>query len=175
MAKQNRKNNIIEAFNLHLNREIFSSHFYLSMAAYFEANNLKGFAHWMKIQVEEERFHVMKFFNFINERGGHVVLGKIDAPEFKWSSPLDVFEESLKHEEGVSERINDLVDLALKNSDHAANNFLQWFIAEQVEEEALVTSIVQQLKLIKNDPTALFMLDRELAKRVLNLPADAQN
>ena len=156
---------IESAFNEQLNAELFSSYLYLSMAAHFESQNLKGMAGWMRIQAIEEHMHAMKFFDFINERGGRVTLAKIKEPKTKWSSPLDVFEDTCEHEHKVTGLINDLVDLSLQDKDHAANAFLQWFVTEQVEEEATAQEIRDKLKLIGDNPVALFMIDQELGQR----------
>ena len=156
---------IESAFNEQLNAELFSSYLYLSMAAYFESHNLKGMASWMRMQVQEENMHGMKFFDFINERGGKVTLAKIKEPKTEWSSPLEIFEETCEHEHKVTCLINDLVDLAITEKDHAANGFLQWFVTEQVEEEATVNEIRDKLKLVSDNPVALFMIDQELGRR----------
>jgi ferritin len=163
-----------QALNKQLNAELYSAYLYLSMAAYFYSLNLNGFANWMTVQNQEETMHAMKFYNFINERGGRIKLEQIDTPPTEWPSPLNVFEETLKHEEKVTSLINNLVDLAIAERDHAANAFLQWFITEQVEEEASANDIIQNLKLAGNDPHALFMLDRELGTRVFTPPAAAK-
>lgn len=156
--------------NEQINAEMFSSYLYLSMSCWFESKGLSGFASWMHVQSKEETFHAEKFINFINERGGRVYLDSLDKPDSDWKSPLAVFEEALQHEEMISGRINDLVDFAVKDKDHASNNFLQWFVAEQVEEEASVGAVVDSLKLIGNDSAGLFALDLELAKRVFTQP-----
>ena len=156
---------IESAFNEQLNAELFSSYLYLSMAAYFESQNLKGMAGWMRMQAIEEHMHAMKFFDFINECGGRVTLAKIQEPKTEWSSSLDVFEDTCEHESKVTSLINDLVDLAIKEKDHAANAFLQWFITEQIEEEATAQEIRDKLKLIGDNPVALFMIERELGQR----------
>ena len=158
---------IQDAFNKQINAELFSSYLYVSMAAFFESQNLKGMARWMRLQAQEENMHAMKFFDFINERGGKIVLTQIDAPKTEWSSPLDVFEDTCKHESKVTGLINELVDLSLSEKDHAANAFLQWFVTEQVEEEASVLEITEQLKLTGDQGSMLFMLDRELGQRTL--------
>jgi ferritin len=166
MESENAMNAKIEnAFNGQLNAELFSSYLYLSMAAYFEDQNLKGIAHWMRMQAEEENMHGMKFFDFINERGGRVTLAKISEPKTEWSSPLDAFNETCNHEAKVTGLIHDLVDLSLKESDHAANAFLQWFVTEQVEEESAAQEIRDKLKMIGDNPVALFMVDQELGQR----------
>jgi ferritin len=159
-----------EALNKQLNAELYSAYLYLSMAAYYYSINLNGFANWMKVQNQEETVHAMKFYQFINERGGMIWLDAIAQPPTTWSTPLEVFEETLKHEEKVTGLINNLVDLAMAERDHATNAFLQWFITEQVEEEASANEVIQNLKLAGNDPHALFMLDRELGTRVFTPP-----
>ena len=162
---------IQDAFNDQLNFEMYSANIYLAMAAWFDSQNLVGFANWMKVQYEEEMFHAMKFYNFINERGGRVVMKAIAEPSNKWDSPLAAFENALAHERIVTGRINDLVARATQEKDHASVNFLQWFVGEQVEEEANVDGVAQQLKLVQGAPGGLFMLDRELGQRVFTPPA----
>jgi ferritin len=144
------------------------------MAAYFETINLKGFANWMRVQTQEELVHAMKFYDFIVERGGKAVLSAIEGPRTEWPSPLAVFEHAYEHEQKVTGLINDLVDLAISEQDHATNNFLQWFVAEQVEEEASADEVVQKIKLMGDASGGLFMLDRELAQRVFTPPAAVQ-
>jgi ferritin len=165
---------IEEAFNEQINWELYSGYLYLSMSAYFLAINLNGFANWMRVQAQEELTHAMKFFDFINERGGRIQLLEAKAPAKEWDSPLAAFEDAYKHEQFVSSRINDLVNLALEEKDHASNNFLQWFVSEQVEEEASVDEVVQKLKLIGSDGGGLFMIDQELAQRVFTPPAASE-
>ena len=159
------KPKIQDAFNQQINAELFSSYLYLSMSAYFESRNLKGMANWMRIQAQEENLHALKFFDFIHERGGQAVLTQIDAPQVEWNSPAAAFEAAHQHECKISGLINGLVDLALSEKDHAANAFLQWFVTEQVEEEATVHEISEQLKLAGDQGGILFMLDRELGRR----------
>ena len=159
------KKKIENAFNKHLNAEAFSAHLYMSMSAYFQSITLKGMAHWMRMQSEEETTHEMKFFDYILARGGKVRLDKIDAPKIEWESPLAVFEESYQHEQMITDRINKLVDLAIAESDHASNAFLQWFVTEQVEEEESVSRVVDKLKMIDDAPGGIFMMDRELSRR----------
>jgi len=158
---------IQKAINRQINEEFFSAYLYMSMAAYFESINLKGFANWMRVQVQEELIHATKFFNFILNRGGKVELDAIEAPQKEWDSPLAAFQAALEHENHITGCINGLVDIAIKESDHAANNLLQWYVSEQVEEEANVTSIVENLKLMGDAKGGLFMMDRELATRTL--------
>ena len=152
--------------NAQLNAELYSSYLYLSMASYFESIDLAGFGHWMRVQAQEELFHGMKFFDYISERGGKVTLSKIDGPATTWKSPSAPFDQAYKHEQKVTGLINELVNLAIKEKDHATNNFLQWFVKEQVEEEASASEIVQKLKLIGGKGNGLFMLDQELSQRL---------
>jgi len=159
------------AFNDQLNAEAFSAYLYWSMSAYFESMNLKGFATWMRVQALEELTHTERFFKFIAERGGRVKLTAIEAPVTEWDSPLAAFEAALAHEVVVTGRINKLVDLAVAESDHAAQVFLQWFVTEQVEEEASADAVIQKLKLADGAPGALFMVDQELGQRVFVPPA----
>jgi len=153
------------ALNGQLNAELYSAYLYLSMNAYFKSVNLDGFANWMYYQAQEEVTHGMKFYDFINSRGGRVKLSQIDAPATEWNSPLAVFEATLEHEQKVTGLINDLVELALEEHDHATNIFLQWFVSEQVEEEESVGGVLEQLRLMGEAKGGLFMIDRELAKR----------
>jgi ferritin len=154
------------ALNSQINEELASSYLYLSMAAYFESMNLPGFANWMRVQTQEETLHGMMFFDYINSRNGRVLLKKIAAPQVKWESPLDAFSAAYKHEKHISECIRALVKQARGLNDDSTDNFLQWFVAEQVEEEDSTYKIVQQLKLVGDDRAGLFLLDRELAKRI---------
>jgi len=154
------------AINEQINAELYSAYLYLSMSAWFEGKNLKGFANWMYIQWQEETAHAMKFFNYVNERGGSVVLKAIDKPKASWKSIIEVYAETLKHEQHVTALINNLVNIAVSEKDHATNNFLQWYVAEQVEEEANATGILEELKLIEGKGPALLMIDREMKQRV---------
>ena len=155
-----------EALNAQINAELYSSYLYLAMAAYFESENLLGFAHWMHKQSDEETTHGMKFYHYINDRRGRVLLSPIDGPKTQWKSALAVFEDSLKHEQKVTGLINKLMDLAIAESDHATVSFLKWFVDEQVEEESNVDSVIQDLKRVGDSAQGLFILDRELAGRV---------
>lgn len=153
------------AFNKQINAELYSSYLYLSMSAYFESKRLPGMAHWMRIQAQEELIHVMKFFDFVNQRGGRVLLRAMDGPKTEWDSPLDAFRGAYEHECKVSSLINELVDLAINERDHAANAFLQWFVSEQVEEEAAAMAIVDKLEVVGDQGVPLLMVDRELGSR----------
>ncbi|MDK2782076.1 MAG: ferritin [Archaeoglobi archaeon] len=159
------KERVLESLNRQINAELYSAYLYLSMSAYFESEGLKGFANWMRVQAQEELMHGMKIFDYVNERGGRVKLGSIEMPPSEWKSPLDVFESVLSHEKKVTSMINELVELAMGEKDYATYNFLQWFVAEQVEEEASAEEIRRQLELIGDDRRALLMIDRELAQR----------
>ena len=163
-----------EALNGQLNAELYSAYLYLSMAAYFESADLAGFANWMRVQNAEERFHAMKFYDYIIERGGRVILRPIEAPPSDWDRPLAVFEATLTHEQKVTGLINDLIDVARGQKDNASEFFLQWFVNEQVEEEDNVSKVLGQLRLIKDSPQALFMLDKEMGQRVFTPPATVE-
>jgi ferritin len=160
------------AMNKQINAETYSAYLYLSMSAYFETLSLPGLAQWMRCQAQEEMVHSMKFFDYIAERGGKIILEPIDGPPTEWGSPLKAFEDAYAHEQKVTGMINDLVDLAIQEKDHASNNMLQWFVAEQVEEEASADAVVQKLKLAGDQGGGMFMIDRELGTRVFAPPAD---
>jgi ferritin len=160
-----------EAVNSQINKELYSSYLYLSMSAFLERQNLNGFANWMKIQSQEEYLHAMKFYAYLIQKGGKVTLLQIDKPKTEWRSILEAYEDTYVHELTVTESIDNLVNLALEVKDHATNSFLQWFVNEQVEEESNVTKILDELRMIGDNKTGLFMLDRELAQRVLTTPA----
>jgi ferritin len=162
------------ALNSQLNAELYSGYLYLSMAAYFEDNDLSGFANWMQVQAQEELSHGMKFYEYIVQRTGRVVLDEIEKPQKDWKDPITTFEHVLAHEQTVSGLINDLVDLAIEERDHATNNFLQWFVAEQVEEEESAGDILSKVKLASESSNGLYLLDNELAQRVYTPPADGK-
>lgn len=154
-----------KALNVQVNQELHSAYLYLSMAANLESRNLKGFAHWLVAQWNEEIDHAMRLYRYILDRGGQVRLTTIEGPATEWKSPLVVFKEVLQHEKDVTKLIYELVDLAAKEGDHATVTMLQPFVSEQVEEEANANKIVQTLKMINDSPQGLLMLDRELAGR----------
>lgn len=159
------KDKIQDAINKQIVREMFSSNLYLSMAAYYKSINLNGFANWMHIQAQEEMQHALKFFDFVLNRGGMVKLGEIKSPKNDWSNPLEAFEDALEHEQMITQHINELADLAADEKDHATSSMLQWFIDEQVEEEATTGEIVERLRLAGDSKGSLFMLDAELKGR----------
>jgi ferritin len=154
-----------KALNGQLNAEIYSSYLYLSMNAYFKSANLDGFANWMYAQAQEELMHATKFYDFVHQRGGRVLLAAIDSPPTDWDSPLAVFEDTLQHEQKVTSFINELVEIAIDEHDHATQIFLQWFVTEQVEEEESVGRVLEQLKMLGDARQGLFMMDREMASR----------
>jgi ferritin len=156
---------LVEELNKQMNAEFYSSYIYLGMAAYFESENLKGFANWMHVQSHEEWGHGMKFYKFLMERGEKVSMPKIDGVETEYPSALKVFEEAYKHEQLVTSLINNLVDLSRKVGDLPTEIFLQWFVTEQVEEEASASEIVEKLKLIGDNMNGLFMMDSQLGNR----------
>ncbi len=156
---------LLDALNDQLNAEYYSSYLYLAMAAYSEAVNLPGFANWFRQQTQEELFHAMKFFDYIASRGGRVKLAAIEEPPAEWDSPTAVFEATLAHEQHVTARINDLLELAGTEKDHATVAFLQWFINEQVEEEATADAILQKLRMAGDSPAGLMFLDNQLGSR----------
>ena len=159
----NRK--VQEAMNDQIQRELESAYIYLAMAAYFYSVNLPGFAHWMKVQFQEEQAHAFKFYDFVNDRGGRVILQALGQPLIEFQSALDAFEKALAHEEKITGHINDLYALATEEKDFASQNLLQWFVEEQVEEEKNAGDIVDMLKKIGDNYHALIMLDRELGQR----------
>lgn len=154
-----------DALNAQINAEMYSAYLYLAMNAYFESENLGGFANWMAVQAQEEMSHAMKIYGFVNECGGRVMLDAIDKPAGTWKSPLAVFENVYKHEQKVTGLINKLVELAAKEKDHATEIFLQWFVTEQVEEEKNASEIVAKLQMMKDVPQAMYMMDKELGMR----------
>ena len=158
------------AINDQIQRELASAYIYLSMAAYFEANTLPGFANWMRIQFHEEQAHAFKFFDFVYDRGGEVKLQPIEGPPTEFESPIAVFEQALGHEQKITGHINDLYTLAIEEKDYPSQSLLHWFIDEQVEEEKNAGDILDMLKMVKDNPHALLMLDRELRAR--EMPAE---
>lgn len=161
------------ALNEQINAELYSAYIYLSMSAYFLSIDLKGFANWMNSQAQEEVAHTMKIYNFILDRGGKVKLTAIDEPQSEWESALAVFEAAYKHEQHVTGLIHDLVSLAIEEKDYPTKNLMDWFVDEQVEEEASASEIVEQLKLIGGEGQGLLMLDREMAQRKFDPATEA--
>jgi ferritin len=161
---------LLDALNEQMKNEFYSAYLYKAMAAYFEAEDLPGFAHWMKLQALEELCHGEKFFDYICEAGGRAALRAIDAPPADYDSPLGVFDFSLKHEQFVSESINQLMTLAKQEGNHATEIFLQWFITEQVEEEASFGLVLKKLNRLAGDGRGLMMMDQEMGQRTFAPP-----
>ena len=158
------------SLNEQINAELYSAYLYYAMKTHFDSQSLSGCAHWMEVQALEEFGHAHKLAGFVSERGGRVLLKAIEEPPAAWDSPLAVFEVVRAHEAKVTGMINNLVDLAIKESDHATHNFLQWFVAEQVEEEASAEEVLQKMRLAESAHGGLFMVDRELGQRPFTLP-----
>lgn len=159
------KKSIESALNKQLNAELYSSYLYLSMSAYFETIPLKGFAKWLRLQAAEEQEHGMKFYDYIIEAGGTVTLAQIAAPKSAWKSAREVFEEVYAHEQKVTGLIHNLMDLAIEEKDYATQQFLSWFVTEQVEEEANASDICAQIRMTEGAPGQLFAVNRELGMR----------
>lgn len=160
------KQRMRDAMNEQINAEMYSAYLYYAMAAHFEDRNLNGFAQWMKAQALEEMAHAQKLYDEIIARGGRAIFESIAKPPSEWDSPLAAFEAAYAHEQKVTGLIDDLVDLARSEKDHAAEAFLQWFVTEQVEEEATAKGIVDKLAMIGDHPQGLFMMDHELGQRI---------
>lgn len=161
-----------DAINTQINKELYSAYLYLSMSAYLNSQNLDGIANFFFVQAKEERIHAMKFFNYLNERGGRIKLLPIEGPPTEFKSVEDVFEQTLNHEQMVTKSINDMMDLAIKENDHPTRSFLMWFVDEQVEEEATAEKLLHKVRLISGHPHGLFMLDKELSMRQLDADGD---
>jgi ferritin len=159
-----------DALNNQLNKEIYSAYLYMSMSAYSSYSGLKGFANWFIVQYQEEMAHAMKIYDYIDSQGQQVKLISINQPPTEFESPQDMFEKTLKHEQFVTKSINDLVDLAILEKDHATNIFLQWFVTEQIEEEGNDNEIISRLRIVGEDGNGLLMVDKELSARVFTPP-----
>ncbi|MFA7627593.1 MAG: ferritin [Candidatus Kapaibacterium sp.] len=159
------KKTILDALNTQIQREMYSSNLYLAMSAYYSSKNLNGFAKWMELQANEEMIHAMKFFHYIIQRGGKPEIKSINEPQNDWESPLKAFEDAYHHETLVTGWIHELVALAKSENDFATENLLQWYVSEQVEEEATANEIVEKLRMIGDNPHALFMIDSQLGSR----------
>jgi len=158
-------NKMEQELNNQINAEMYSAYLYLAMSSYFEDQNLSGFANWTYIQAQEEMSHAMKIYRYVNERGGRVKLAAIEEPPNEWKDAIAVMEQVYEHEQKVTSLINNLVNIARDEKDHATDNMLQWFVAEQVEEEANADEILQQLKMVEGKGYGLMMIDRELKQR----------
>ncbi len=154
-----------DTINVHFQEEMYSSNLYLAMAAYCESINLRGFGHWMRIQAKEEREHAMKLFEHLIDRGGRPQVRGVNEPPMEFASPRDVFEKTMAHEKEVTKKVHKLYETALQEKDYAAQIMLQWFISEQVEEEARTSEILEKLKSLSEGSSAIFWIDKELRKR----------
>lgn len=161
-----------QAFNEQINREMYSATLYMSMSAHCNHVGLKGFGNWFMVQYHEEMLHAMKIFEYIQRQGAEVKLAAIQAPPTDFESPMDMFAQTLAHEQFITRSINDLRELAIAEKDHASQIFLDWYVTEQVEEEENDNDIIVQLKLIGDNPQGLMMLDRELSGRMTTVPTD---
>lgn len=164
-----------KALNEQLNKEMYSAYLYMSMSAHSTNIGLSGFANWFMVQYHEEMEHAMKIYNYINEQGGKVKLMAIDEPPSVFKGPMDMFQKTLKHEQFITKSINDLMNLAIKEKDHATQIFLQWFVTEQIEEESNDNEIIDKLKLAGDKGNGLFMIDKELGARVYVPPAKSKD
>ncbi len=161
-----------QALNEQINREMYSAYLYMSMSSHCNHTGLKGFANWFMVQYHEEMLHAMKIFEYVQRQGAEVKLDAIKAPPAGFESPMDMFTQTLAHEQFITRSINELRELAMVEKDHASQIFLDWYVTEQVEEEENDNDIIAQLKLIGNHPQGLMMLDRELAGRMTTVPTD---
>ena len=164
-----------QALNEQVNREMYSAYLYMAMSAHCDSIGLKGFANWFMVQYHEEMLHAMKIYEYIQRQGGKVKLMAVSEPPSKWESPLEMFQKTLEHEQFITKSINDLVDLAIQEKDHASHIFLQWYVTEQVEEEENDNDILAKLNLVGGDAggrNGLFMIDKELAARMTTVPTD---
>jgi ferritin len=167
---------MLDELNKQLNREMYSAYLYMSMSAYSEHIGLRGFANWFMVQYKEEMEHAMRIYQYINEQGEQVKLMAIEEPPAVFESPLDMFEKTSAHEQFITKSINNLMDVAIEEKEHATKIFLQWFVTEQIEEESNDSDIINRLRLIGDSGNGLFMLDREMGTRVFvsQLTADSQ-
>ena len=164
-----------KALNEQINKEMYSAYLYMSMSAYSTNIGLSGFANWFMVQYHEEMEHAMKIYDYVHEQGGKVKLMVIDEPPSVFKGPMDMFQKTLKHEQFITKSINDLMDLAIKEKDHATQIFLQWFVTEQIEEEGNDNEIIDKLKLAGDKGNGLFMIDKELGARVYIPPAQSKD
>lgn len=154
-----------DALNEQINKEFFAEYFYLSMSAYLESIEMEGFANYFNVQAQEEHFHAMKMFNFVHDKGGRVILKSLKEPKSEFTSITNVIEESLAHERYVTKSINELMDVAIKENDHSVKSFLEWYVDEQVEEEATISRLLAKLKLINGEGFGVLTLDNQLGMR----------
>ena len=162
--------NLVKELNEQIMHEFFSANYYLAMAAYCAANDFNGFAHFFIVQAEEERFHAMKLFSYINDRGGRALISGFEEPKNDFNSLEEVFSSALAHEKFVTKRIYKLVDLASEEKEHATISFLNWFVDEQIEEEASMSEVLSKIKILGEKGQGIYMLDKELSQRVFTPP-----
>jgi ferritin len=151
--------------NDQIQKEFFSEYFYLSMSAYFESIDLPGFANYFRVQAQEERDHALKIFDYVTDTEGRVYLQKLDQPQHDFGSPMEILQMSLEHERFITKSIHEIFSAAMEDKDYSTVTFLNWFVTEQVEEEANATKLIGKLKLVENDGRGLMLLDNELATR----------
>lgn len=161
-----------KALNEQVNKEMYSAYLYMSMSSWAESNGLKGFANWFMVQYHEEMLHAMKIYEYIIRQGGRVKLAAIKEPLSDFGGPLDMFKKTYEHEKFITKSINDLIDIAIAEKDHASQIFLQWYVTEQIEEEENDTTILGQLKMVGEAKEGLYMLDKELATRMTTVPTE---
>lgn len=165
---------MVDALNEQINKEMYSAYLYLAMSSYAEFKGLKGFSNWYRVQYQEEMEHAMRIYDYVQEQGAQVKLKAIEQPSSDFGTPLQILEKTLEHEQFVTKLINNLVDLAIKEKDHASQIFLQWFVTEQIEEESNVNEILDKLKLAGKNGNGLFMIDKDLAARVYTPPSASE-
>lgn len=156
------KEKVEKALNEQITKEMYSSQLYLAMASWAEINGYSGSAQFLLEQADEERMHMLKIFNFVNERGGHAIVAAVEAPPAKFKSIADIFKQVLQHEKYVSESINEIVGICMDERDFTTNNFMQWFVEEQIEEEANAQKILDRLNLLGDDKARMYMFDRDM-------------
>jgi ferritin len=161
-----------KALNEQMGKEMYSAYLYMSMASYSESAGLKGFANWFMVQYHEEMLHAMKLYEYINKMGGHAAVLAIKEPPAEFGSALNMFKKTLEHEQFITKSINDLVDLAISEKDHASHAFLQWYVTEQTEEEQNDNDIIAKLELVGDGKEGLFLIDKELGVRITTVPTD---
>jgi ferritin len=164
-----------KAINGQLNKEMYSAYLYMAMSSFANIQGFKGISHWFMVQYHEEMVHAMKFYEYLQDQGNDIVLDAIAKPSGSFSTPLNLYEAALEHENFITRSIYELVDLAQDEHDHASKTFLDWYVTEQVEEEKNATEIIQTLKIIGDNSAALYVFDKELAIRAVTVPTDFSN
>jgi ferritin len=165
-------NKMVDAVNGQINKEMYSAYLYMSMSAYADGEGLKGFATYFMVQYHEEMVHAMKFFEYLARQGNKITLGALDKPPVEFGTMLQMFQQTLEHERFITRSINELIDLAMSEKDYASKAFLDWYVTEQVEEEKNAVENIQKLKMIGDNSSALYLLDKELGARMLTVPSN---